>query len=114
MFVSLKSFEISNNNLKKNLTLTKGFIKTNRLQSFPKVPNYSHCAYGAVSFQGKLQLYLSDDHVSDAMAVSFHSEDLVVVAGGDVELDSGAAAVGVVGIRGRDGDNCVSHSGVLC
>lgn len=45
-------------------------------------------------------LHLSDDHMSHAFAISFHTEDLIVVAGGDVELDFGAAAVRVVGIGG--------------
>lgn len=45
-------------------------------------------------------LHLSNDDVSDTFAISFHSENLVFVAGGDMKLDFRAAAIRVVGVSG--------------
>lgn len=45
-------------------------------------------------------LHLSDDHVSDAFAISFHPENLVFVARGNMELDFRAATIRVIGVSG--------------
>lgn len=60
--------------------------------------NRSHSK--ALGLNSPRVLHLGNDHVSDAFAIGFHSENLVFVAGGDVELDLGAAAIRVVGVSG--------------
>lgn len=57
--------------------------------------------------------HLRYDHVSDAFAVGLHGEKIVVVSGRDVELDEGASALGVILVRGLDGQHSVSHGCVL-
>lgn len=110
------TIEISNHNLKnKTLPLPKGLSKPADCDRALK--SLQSLCFCWCFIPGEIAtdiFYLGNDHVSDAFAVSFHSEDLVVVAGGDVELDFGAAAVRVVAIRGCDGGNRVSQGGVLC
>lgn len=52
--------------------------------------------------------------MADSVAVCFHSENIIIVASSDVELDLGAAAVWVICICCSDGQHCVSDRGVLC
>lgn len=52
--------------------------------------------------------------MADAFAISFHTEEVILIAGGDVELDEWAAAVWVIRICCRDVKHCVSHRSVLC
>lgn len=58
--------------------------------------------------------YLNYDQMADAVAVAFHSKNSLVVAGRDVEVDQGAAAVWVISVRGSDAQHRVSHGSVLC
>ncbi|TNN75675.1 hypothetical protein EYF80_014038 [Liparis tanakae] len=58
--------------------------------------------------------YLNYDQMADAVAVAFHSKKSLVVSGRDVEVDQGAAAVGLIGVRGSDAQHRVSHGSVLC
>lgn len=59
-------------------------------------------------------LHLSNDQVTNTIAVSLHSKHFASVASRDVEIDEGAAAVRVISIWRFDGQHCVSHRSVLC
>lgn len=58
--------------------------------------------------------YLSYDQVADAVAISLHSKNTVIIASRDVELDPGAAAVRVISVCCSDGQHCVFNRSVLC
>lgn len=57
--------------------------------------------------------HLCNDDITDSFAVSFHGEDVSVVSFGDVEHDVGAASVGLVCVRGFDGQHRAAHLSVL-
>lgn len=57
--------------------------------------------------------YLSYDQLADAIAVSFHSENAILIASRDVELNEGAAAVCIIGVCCSDGQHPVSQRSVL-
>lgn len=82
-------------------------------QGWPKIPNYSDCSVVVLQRLRADILYISNDNITDAVAISFHSEEFILVALGNVELDERAAAVWVICVCCPDVKHRVSHRSVL-